>query len=1053
MHNQSSIKSVLVIGSGPIVIGQAAEFDYAGTQGCLALKEEGIRVILLNPNPATVMTDEHCADVVYFERLTAATVENIIKKEKPDGLLATLGGQTGLNLALKLHDDGILEHYGVSLLGTPIESIKKGEDRELFRNLMNELQEPVPESDIIHTVEEAVAFSKKIDFPIIVRPAYTLGGSGGGIAHNVNQLRTIVANGIRQSPINQCLIEKSIAGFKEIEYEVMRDANDTCITICNMENIDPVGIHTGDSIVVAPSQTLTDRDYQMLRSASTKIIRALGIIGGCNIQFALDPHSDQYYLIEVNPRVSRSSALASKATGYPIARIAAKLAIGYHLHELLNPVTGHTYASFEPALDYCIVKFPRWPFDKFYQADRTLGTQMKATGEVMAIERSFGAALQKAIRSLEIGIEDLARGEFVKEETSHLRKMICQADDRRLFILFELLRRGISVEELHQETKIDRFFLQRFASLIKMENDLKANSLSSVTKSQMEVYKKAGFSDQNLANQWNVTEEEVRNTRQEMGIRPVYKMVDTCAGEFEAQTPYFYSSYFGENESLPSPNKKIVIIGSGPIRIGQGIEFDYCSVHGAKTIRELGYEAIIINNNPETVSTDYMTADRLYFEPLALEDVVAIVHHEQVEGVVVTLGGQTGIKLTKELEQAGIHVFGVSSACVDELEEREAFYTLLSTIGVEPIPGVAVSSIEEAFNYCDQATFPILVRPSFVIGGQGMAILQSKEQVEDYLRNHPYKGLFPLLMDTYVQGIEVDVDVLTDGKEIYIAGMFEHVEQAGVHSGDSLAITPPYRLRSAVQNRLELIAKKLADAIDFKGIFNIQFVVQGDAIYVIEVNPRASRTVPLLAKLTGEPFVAYATRLMLGETIDQLPLEKKEPSFFAAKAPVFSYGKLSGLDPKLGAEMKSTGELLMIGETPEEALAKVSAPFETLPTLFEDHPNKSVFLQVDAGIEEYVSELLQEAGFTIETDQFEDWIETAGAKAYIDLTLPGQPGNETYRHQALAQQLSVFTEQATVAASLTYYQHPSFPLKSIAEWRDLSNVKKESTLCKAQPSI
>ncbi|MED4127608.1 carbamoyl phosphate synthase large subunit [Shouchella miscanthi] len=1052
MHNHS-IKSVLVIGSGPIVIGQAAEFDYAGTQGCLALKEEGIRVILLNPNPATVMTDEHCADVVYFERLTAATVENIIKKEKPDGLLATLGGQTGLNLALKLHDEGTLEKYGVSLLGTPIESIKKGEDRERFRDLMNELQEPVPESDIIHTVEEAVAFSEKIDFPIIVRPAYTLGGSGGGIAQNVNQLRTIVANGIRQSPINQCLIEKSIAGFKEIEYEVMRDSNDTCITICNMENIDPVGIHTGDSIVVAPSQTLTDRDYQMLRSASTKIIRALGIIGGCNIQFALDPHSDQYYLIEVNPRVSRSSALASKATGYPIARIAAKLAVGYHLHELLNPVTGHTYASFEPALDYCIVKFPRWPFDKFYQADRTLGTQMKATGEVMAIERSFGAALQKAIRSLEIGIEDLARGEFDKDETSYLWTLMSQADDRRLFILFELLRRGINVEELHQETKIDRFFLQRFASLIEVENDLKAGSLQSVTKSQMEDYKKAGFSDQNVANLWGVTEVEVRDTRLEMGIKPVYKMVDTCAGEFEAQTPYFYSSYFGENESLPSPNKKIIIIGSGPIRIGQGIEFDYCSVHGAKTIRELGYEAIIINNNPETVSTDYMTADRLYFEPLALEDVVAIVNHEHVEGVVVTLGGQTGIKLTKELEQAGIHVFGVSSACVDELEERDAFYTLLSTIGVEPIPGVAVSSIEEAFDYCDEATFPILVRPSFVIGGQGMAILQTKEQVEDYLKDHPYKGLFPLLMDTYVQGVEIDVDVLTDGEEIYVAGMFEHVEQAGVHSGDSLAITPPYRVSNAIQNRLEIIAKKLADAMAFKGIFNIQFVVQGEDIYVIEVNPRASRTVPLLAKLTGEPFVAYATRLMLGETIDQLPIRKQKPSFFAAKAPVFSYGKLSGLDPKLGAEMKSTGELLMIGETPEEALAKVSAPFETLPSLFEDHLNKSVFLQVEAGIEEYVSPLLQEAGFTIETDQFEKWIETTGAKALIDLTLPGQPGNERYRHQALAQQLSVFTEQATVAASLYYYDHPSFRLKSIAEWRDPLNVKKESTLCKALPSI
>ncbi|MFB4210835.1 carbamoyl phosphate synthase large subunit [Shouchella sp. JSM 1781072] len=1055
MHKQS-IKSVLVIGSGPIVIGQAAEFDYAGTQGCLALKEEGIRVILLNPNPATVMTDEHCADVVYFERLTAKTVEDILVKEKPDGLLATLGGQTGLNLALKLHDEGTLDKHGVQLLGTPIESIKKGEDRELFRDLMNELNEPVPESDIIHTVQEAVTFSQTIGFPIIVRPAYTLGGSGGGIAKNEAALRTIVANGLKQSPINQCLIEKSIAGFKEIEYEVMRDNNDTCITICNMENIDPVGIHTGDSIVVAPSQTLSDRDYQMLRSASTKIIRALGIIGGCNIQFALDPHSDQYYLIEVNPRVSRSSALASKATGYPIARIAAKLAVGYHLHELLNPVTGHTYASFEPALDYCIVKFPRWPFDKFYNADRKLGTQMKATGEVMAIERSFNAALQKAVRSLEIGYYDLGKGEFSHEDDATLWKAVVEADDQRLFRLFELLRRGTTIEALHQQTKIDAFFLQRFAQLIALEKDIEQVSLKRVTTAQMNDYKKAGFSDATLAFLWEEDVNNVRNVRQQMNIKPVYKMVDTCAGEFEAQTPYFYSSYFGENESVPSTNKKIVIIGSGPIRIGQGIEFDYCSVHGANTVRELGYEAIIINNNPETVSTDYMTADRLYFEPLALEDVLAVIETEAVAGVIVTLGGQTGIKLTKELEEAGVHVFGVSAATVDQLEERDSFYDLLSSIDVEPIPGKTVASMEEAIASCEQMTFPILVRPSFVIGGQGMAILHSKEQLEEYLVNHPYKGLFPLLMDTYVQGIEVDMDVLTDGKSIHVAGIFEHIEQAGVHSGDSLAITPPFRLSEAIKQQMVDMANKLAQAMTFKGVFNIQFVLQDERAYVIEVNPRASRTVPLLAKLSGEPYIHYATRLMVGETLEQLNVKTGKLPYFAAKAPVFSYGKLAGLDPKLGAEMKSTGELLMIGNTPEEALAKVSAPFETLPALFEKEEEKSIFYCVEPALEKACNpfiEQLEREGFTIVKADFDQWVSSPEAKALIDISYPGQNGNEGNRHKALANQLTVLTEVETLGAFLHYFYHPSFSLQSIQEWRSKTFEKKESISCKALPSI
>ncbi|HHY21672.1 MAG TPA: carbamoyl phosphate synthase large subunit, partial [Bacilli bacterium] len=802
MPKDTSIASVLVIGSGPIVIGQAAEFDYAGTQACLALKEEGVHVILVNNNPATVMTDESCADVVYFEPLTVASIEKIIAKERPGGLLATLGGQTGLNLALALHKAGILEKYNVRMLGTPIESIIKGEDREEFRSLMNELNEPVPESEICSTVEAAVQFASSVGYPIIVRPAYTLGGAGGGIANNEAELRYIVKGGLELSPITQCLIEKSIAGFKEVEYEVMRDANDTCITICNMENIDPVGIHTGDSIVVAPTQTLTDNEVQMLRSVSLKIIRALGIVGGCNIQFALDPVSKQYYLIEVNPRVSRSSALASKATGYPIARMAAKLSLGYHLHELLNPVTGHTYASAEPTLDYVVVKFPRWPFDKFVHADRTLGTQMKATGEVMAIERNLLSALQKAVRSLEMKTNGLELTSLTRWSDKKLWEVVIHADDRRFFAILELLRRGVTIKEIHEQTKINLYYLTSFKKLIDLENLVKETSFEKVDAPILMKLKQAGFSDEWLSKVWGIEESKLRERRKQWGIVPSYKMVDTCAGEFKAQTSYFYSSWHGENEVEKSDKKKVLIIGSGPIRIGQGIEFDYCSVHGVFALKQLDYEAIIINNNPETVSTDYSVADRLYFEPLTVEDVLNVIDVEEVEGVIVQLGGQTAISLVEGLEKAGVKLFGTTLDTIDQLEDRGRFYDFMKKVNVPHIPGVTANDEAELLKSVEAIGYPVLLRPSYVIGGQGMSIHSSHVELLAYLADKEQVITYPILIDAYYPGIEIEVEALTDGENVCIPAIFEHVEKAGVHSGDSMSVTPPFSLSDDVKEKV-----------------------------------------------------------------------------------------------------------------------------------------------------------------------------------------------------------------------------------------------------------
>ncbi|MDT8859616.1 carbamoyl phosphate synthase large subunit [Alkalihalobacillus sp. MEB130] len=1040
MPKHQQLQKVLVIGSGPIVIGQAAEFDYAGTQACLALKEEGIEVILINNNPATVMTDESCADRVYFEPLTVESVEAIIQKEKPDGILATLGGQTGLNLAMDLHDKGILAKYQVDLLGTPIESIKKGEDREAFRALMQELNEPVPESDIVTTSEAAVEFANIVGYPIIVRPAYTLGGAGGGIASNEAELKTIIKGGLSLSPINQCLIEKSIAGFKEIEYEVMRDKNDTCITICNMENIDPVGIHTGDSIVVAPSQTLTDVEYQMLRTCSVKIIRALGIVGGCNIQFALDPKSKQYYLIEVNPRVSRSSALASKATGYPIARMAAKVSIGYDLHEIINPVTGHTYASFEPALDYVIVKFPRWPFDKFVHAERKLGTQMKATGEVMAIERNLEAGIQKAVRSLELKTNGLDLPSVTKKSDDELMQLVKEADDRRFFVLLELIRRGYSRQTLHEATGIDAFFLQSFERLIQLETQSKEESFTNITTEQLHLYKKAGFTDEWLAGVWGVTEEEVREKRKALHITPSYKMVDTCAGEFTASTAYFYSSWSGEHDRIPqSGKKKILLIGSGPIRIGQGIEFDYCSVQGIQSLHRLGYEAIMMNNNPETVSTDYATADRLYFEPLTVEDVLNVIDLEQVEGVIVQLGGQTAISLVEGLEKAGVKLYGTNLDTIDQLEDRGRFYSFMQQVNVPHIPGVTATNETEALEKAAQIGYPVLIRPSYVIGGQGMMLFQSEAEFVSYLEDEEYYAQFPLLIDAYYPGTELEVDALTDGESVCIAGMFQHVERAGVHSGDSIAVTPPYSLSQTVKDLVTDYTEQIAAGMDFKGIFNIQFVLFEDQLYVIEINPRASRTVPILSKISNESLIDYTVKLLLGQKLEEMGLFHRtlpEPHFYTVKAPVFSYQKLAGLDPILEAEMKSTGELMSMGAHLEEAFLKAFVwSQQSKPKLFTQ--KGSIYIDI---ADEFTNDFepfaksLQKLGFSLVTDDFANWVQTDEAIALISLPKLGTKDGTQYRQEALRQRCSVISELTTLDIMLKGLHVKEIQYQAIQDW-------------------
>ncbi|MBM7571143.1 carbamoyl-phosphate synthase (glutamine-hydrolyzing) large subunit [Aquibacillus albus] len=932
MPKLTRIEKVLVIGSGPIIIGQAAEFDYAGTQACLALKEEGIEVVLVNNNPATIMTDENIADKVYMEPLTCESVTKIIEKEQPDGLLPTLGGQTGLNLAMLLSNEGVLQKYNVELLGTQLDTIQKGEDREIFKSMMKDLNEPVAESISTSSFAEALQFASVVGYPLIVRPAYTLGGAGGGIANDEQELRRIVKNGLDASPINQVLIEQSVKGWKEVEYEVMRDANDTCIIVCNMENVDPVGVHTGDSIVVAPSQTLNDRQYQMLRTSSCKVIRELGVIGGCNIQFALNPESNDYIIIEVNPRVSRSSALASKATGYPIARIAAKLALGYHLDEVLNPITGDTYASFEPAIDYIALKIPRWPFDKFANADRLLGTQMKATGEVMALARNFPAAIHKAIRSLEIGLEHLELPSLHDLSNEEINLALDQATDERLFVVGEAFRRGYTIEQIHEITAINKYFLNEIALIIGMEMELKRKDWQDVSANDLKKTKLFGFSDNTLANLFHIKVEEVRTKLTANNIAPAYKMVDTCAAEFSADTPYFYSSWneIDEVEALPD-NKRMVVLGSGPIRIGQGVEFDYCSVHAAMSLQDQGIDAVVVNNNPETVSTDFNTADHLYFEPLTVEDVLHVVDKENADGVLVQFGGQTAINLADGLEKAGVSISGTPLTAIEAVEDRDQFYQLLKQLNIPHIPGETVMDTKDAKDVAEKIGYPVLIRPSYVIGGRGMVIVRNEAQLLNYLSNleqtSPESRIFPLLIDRYISGYEVEIDAVCDGKDILIPGIFQHVERAGVHSGDSTAIFPSPDLTEEQKQLIEKYAQQISAQLGVKGIMNIQFVISEDrqTIYVLEVNPRASRTVPIASKVTGVPMVDLATRVQMGESLEQqewdLGLHKDVP-FYAVKLPVFSTNKLPGVDPLLGPEMKSTGEVIGLGKTVETAMAK-----------------------------------------------------------------------------------------------------------------------------------
>ena len=925
MPKKANLNKVMVIGSGPIIIGQAAEFDYAGSQACRALKEEGLEVVLVNSNPATIMTDTHIADRVYIEPLTVEFLEEIISKERPDGLLATLGGQAGLNLAVQLSEKGVLEKYHVELLGTPLKAIERAEDRELFKETMQKLGEPIPESTIVEDVPSAVEFANEIGYPVIVRPAYTMGGTGGGIAENEEELVEIVIKGLTYSMIGQVLIERSVAGWKEIEYEVMRDGHDNCITVCNMENFDPVGVHTGDSIVVAPLQTLTDHEYQMLRSASLRIIRELGIEGGCNAQYALDPNSNRYYVIEVNPRVSRSSALASKATGYPIAKVSAKIAIGYTLDEITNAVTQKTKACFEPALDYCVVKFPRWPFDKFVYADRTLGTQMKATGEVMSIDRHFEGAILKAVRSLEIGVHRLHMDKMDEWDDARVKKNLARINDERIFVIAEALRRGIAtIDEIHAITKIDKWFLYKIQNITAVENKLKEEAL---TPSLMLEAKNIGLADRSIAEITGKTQDEIRTVRKTMHILPRYKMVDTCAAEFEAATPYYYSTFQAEEDEVKvSDARKVIVLGSGPIRIGQGVEFDYCSVHSVWALREMGIEAIIINNNPETVSTDFDISDRLYFEPLTTEDVLNIIDKENPEGVIVQFGGQTAINLAASLQKAGVKVFGTSVDDIDRAEDRERFDEVLTQTQIPRPQGISVTNLDEAVTGAAKIGYPVMVRPSYVLGGRAMEIVYNEAELRDYMsRAVKVTPDHPVLVDRYMQGTEVEVDGISDGVDVVIPGIMEHVERAGVHSGDSIAVYPPQTLSSKVIYTIIDYTKRLALSLHVKGLLNIQFVVVDGEVYIIEVNPRSSRTVPFLSKVTNVDMVGLATRIAMGHTLKELGYKSglvPPKPYVAVKAPVFSFAKMTDVDIALGPEMKSTGEVMGIDYHYARALYK-----------------------------------------------------------------------------------------------------------------------------------
>ena len=924
MPRNKDIKKVLVIGSGPIVIGQAAEFDYAGTQACRSLKEEGVEVCLVNSNPATIMTDKQIADQVYIEPLTLPVLEKIILKEKPDSILPTLGGQAGLNLGMELAESGFLEEHGVKLIGTTAETIFKAEDRQAFKDTMEKIGEPCAASQVVNTVEDGIKFTNTIGYPVVLRPAFTLGGSGGGIAHNEQELVDILSNGLRLSRVGEVLVERCIAGWKEVEYEVMRDANGNCITVCNMENIDPVGVHTGDSIVVAPSQTLGDKEYQMLRSSALNIINELKITGGCNVQYALNPDSFEYCVIEVNPRVSRSSALASKATGYPIAKVTAKIALGYTLDEIKNAITQKTYASFEPMLDYCVVKIPRLPFDKFLTAKRTLSTQMKATGEVMSICDNFEGALMKAIRSLEQHVDSLMSYDFTGLSDEELEAQLHVVDDRRIWVIAEALRRGVSYDHIYEITKIDRWFIDKLAILVEMEQRLKSEEL---TVDLLKEAKRIEFPDNVIAELTGKTEEEIKQMRYANGIVAAYKMVDTCAAEFAAETPYYYSVYGSENEAAETtPQKKVLVLGSGPIRIGQGIEFDFCSVHCTWAFAKEGWETVIINNNPETVSTDFDIADKLYFEPLTAEDVESIVNIEKPDGAVVQFGGQTAIKLTEALMKMGVPILGTKAEDVDAAEDRELFDEILEKTHIPRAAGGTVFTAEEAKEVANRLGYPVLVRPSYVLGGQGMKIAFNDEEIEEFIgiinriaQDHP------ILVDKYLQGKEIEVDAVCDGTDILIPGIMEHIERTGVHSGDSISVYPAPTISDKVKDTIVEYTKRLAQALHVVGLINIQFIAMNEEVYVIEVNPRSSRTVPYISKVTGIPIVDLATKVIIGNTIRGLGYEPglaPVADYIAIKMPVFSFEKIRDADISLGPEMKSTGECLGIAKTFNEALYK-----------------------------------------------------------------------------------------------------------------------------------
>ena len=926
MPKRTDIRKILVIGSGPIVIGQAAEFDYAGSQACQSLREEGYEVILINSNPATIMTDSTIADRVYIEPITLDFAKRVIYKERPDAILGSLGGQTGLNLVVELHEDGILDEYGVEILGTDLHAINKAEDRELFRSLMQEINEPVPESTIVHTVEEAVDFCKILGYPVVVRPAYTLGGTGGGFADNEEELRDICDAGLKVSPVHQCLIEQSIAGYKEIEYEVIRDANDSAIVVCNMENVDPVGIHTGDSIVVAPTQTLTNPENLMLRNASLKIIRALKICGGCNVQLALDPKSFKYYVIEVNPRVSRSSALASKATGYPIAKISAKLAVGLTLDEILNPVTKTSYACCEPTIDYIVTKFARFPFDKFPHADRHLGTQMKATGEIMSIGRTFEESFLKAVRSLEMKVDHIVKKDFVGMSKDDLLAKIKLCDDERIFAIAQWLRDGYDVETICDVTKMDLFFITHLKNIVDLEKVMMENVKDIET---LRTLKKAGFADSYIARNWNMEEADLYDLRKENGIIPVYKMVDTCAGEFQSETPYFYSTYEQENESVRSDRKKIIVLGSGPIRIGQGVEFDYATVHCVETLREAGYEAIIINNNPETVSTDFSISDKLYFEPLTTEDVMHVIDLEQPLGVIVQFGGQTAINLADSLVKHGVKILGTSLEAIDRAEDRHEFEEMLHKLDIPQPQGETAVTVEEALVIANKIGYPVLVRPSYVLGGRAMEIVHNDDDLRIYMATavQEISHDAPILVDKYIVGKELEIDAIADGKEVYIPGVMEHIERAGVHSGDSISVYPTQTISQKVKDTIIDYGTRIGKGFNFVGLYNIQFIVdRQENVYVLEVNPRSSRTVPFLSKITGVPMSYIATKAVLGHSIEEQGLtpgyHPEEKNRVFVKAPVFSFAKLRSVDTVLGPEMKSTGEALGSDVNLEKALYK-----------------------------------------------------------------------------------------------------------------------------------